>query len=265
MTAPVFRDEQDSYQRDDGITVYARDVFSRDYFHYKPGEHVVFGGPTTAGKTTLAFDLMQYINTPDFPAFLAVSKPRDPVTSQRGKELNFRRVPDWPPEKKIGEMLGGKKPNGYLVWPPFGDLDKDMDRCATITYRLIMERYAHGANPKSKGGILVMDDTMVKAKIMGLDKPMVTILAMAGAMDLGLWIFVQKPTDSGRVTVWGYEQATHLFFTKGGDARMLNRYVEIIGGTNGPLAKKVIPTLEHYQFLYVHKVEGYMCIVGAKK
>lgn len=263
MTSPVFRHEQDVTVRADGITVISRRPFCRDYFAYKPGQHVVFGGPSTFGKTTLAFDLMEYIANPDFPAYLAVSKPRDPVTQQRGAELNFRRVPDWPPPKKLQEMLGGQKPNGYLVWPPFGNLDTDMQRCAEVTAKLLMERYAHGATKKNKGGLLVMDDTMIKAKIMGLDAQMVTILAMAGAMKFGLWIFVQKPTDSGRTTTWGYEQAIHLFFTKGGDARMLQRYVEILG-ENGQLAKRIIPTLEPYQFLYCDKVNGYMCIVGAK-
>lgn len=245
------------------MTVIARHAFARDYFDYKPGQHVVFGGPTRRGKTSFAFDLIEYIANPDFPAYIAVPKPQDPVTAQRGTELGFRRVGEWPPPKKLGEMLGGQKPSGYLIWPQFGDLDTDMERCAHLIHALLMERYSHGASRKNKGGILVMDDTMVIAKIMGLDKDMVTVLAMAGAMKLGLWIFVQKPTDSGRTTLWGYEQASHLFFTRGGDARMLTRYVEIIG-ENGPLAKQVIPTLEPFQFLYVNKVEGHMCIVGAK-
>lgn len=262
MSTPLFVNEQDSYQRPDGMTVIARRPFCRDYMEYKPGEHIVFGGPTTAGKTSLSFDLMEYIATPDFPAYLAVSKPRDPVTERCGRELGFRRVTEWPPPPKIQELMGGQKPRGFLVWPPFGDLNTDMERCAEITEKLLMERYSHGASRKNKGGILVMDDTMVKAKIMGQDKNMVTILAMAGAMKLGMWIFVQKPTDSGRTTVWGYEQATHLFFTKGGDERMLRRYVEIIG-EQGPVARRVIPTLRPYQFLYIHKVEGFMCIVDA--
>ena len=263
MTVPIFRNDQESYRREDGVTVISRRAFCRDYFEYRPGEHIVFGGPTTHGKTTLAFDLMEYINTPDFPAYVAVSKPRDPVTASRGDDLGFRRVPDWPPPPKIQELMGGEKPNGFLIWPRFGDLHTDMERCAEITERLLMERYAHGASAKNKGGVLVMDDTMIKAKIMGLDNSMVTILAMAGAMKLGLWIFVQKPTDSGRTTVWGYEQATHLFFTKGGDERMLRRYIEIIG-EDGPIARRVIPSLRPYEFLYVHKVNGYMCVVGAK-
>jgi len=262
VTVPVFRDEQESYIRPDGITVISRRAFARDYFDYKPGQHVVFGGPTTRGKTTLAFDLMEYICTPDFPGYVAVSKPNDPVTARRAAELHFRRVTEWPPPRKIGEMMGGQKPHGYLIWPAFGDLDTDMERCAEITEKLMMERYSAGVSPKSKGGVLVMDDTMIKAKVMGLDKPMVTILAMAGAMKLGLWIFVQKPTDSGRTAVWGYEQATHLFLTKGGDRQMLDRYVEIIG-EKGPTARRTIPTLQPFQFLYYHKYEDHMCIVGA--
>lgn len=261
---PVFEDERETYVRSDGLLWVARRPFFRDYFDYKPGQHVVFGGPSTFGKTTLAFDAMEYICTPDFPAYLAVSKPRDRVTEQRGMELGFRRVEDWPPQPKLQEMTGfSPKPRGYLVWPRFGDLNVDMERCAEITEKLLMERYANGARRRSKPGILVMDDTMVKAKVMGLDRPMVTILAMAGAMDLGLWIFVQKPTDSGRTTTWGYEQAIHLFFTKGGDERMLRRYVEIIGEL-GPIARKAIPTLEPYEFLYVNRVDGYICVVGAK-
>lgn len=262
MTVPLFRDEVERSTRD-GVIVIRRKPFARD-FPYQKGEHAVFGGPTRRGKTSIAFDLMEPLCTPNFPGYVAVSKPRDPVTAQRGQELGFRRVDEWPPSTKLQEMelFGGKKPPGYLIWSAFGDLNRDMERCAELTEKLLMERYANGVNPKSKGGILVMDDTMVKAKIMGQDQNMVTILAMAGAMDLGMWIFVQKPTDSGRVTLWGYEQATHLFFTKGGDDRMLSRYAEIIG-EHGKLAKRVIPNLGPYEFLYVHKIEGYMCIVGA--
>lgn len=263
MTTPLFESERDSYLSPEGILVIARDPFFDDYFDYDPGEHVIFGGPTTHGKTTLAFDALQRVAKPTFPAYVAVSKPRDPVTSERGAALGFRRVSEWPPPVKIQELMGGEKPRGYLVWPPFGDLNTDMQRCAEITAKLLMERYAYGASKKNKGGILVMDDTMIKAKIMGLDNQMVTILAMAGAMDLGLWLFIQKPTDSGRTALWGYEQSTHLFFFRGGDEQMLKRYAEIIG-TNGAIARRIIPTLKEYQALYVHRTTGAMCIVDAK-
>jgi hypothetical protein len=263
VSTPLWQSEVTEWSTDEGVTVYRRDTFCAERFHYKLGEHVVFGGPTTRGKTTLAFDLLQYVASPEHPAYVAVSKPADPVTARRGAELGYRRVTEWPAPKRISEMLGGKKPSGYLIWPPFGDLDRDMERCALITDKLLRERYSSGAKPKNTGGILVMDDTMVKAKIMGLDKQMVTILAMAGAMKIGLWIFVQKPSDSGSTPLWGYENGTHLFFTKGGDHRMLQRYAEICG-EYGQIVKAVIPKLKPFQFLYVHKTEGYLCIVDAE-
>lgn len=263
MTMPLFEEDVTRRMRPDGVTSLKRAAFAED-FPYKKGEHVVFGGPTTRGKTTLAFDLMAELVSERFPAFVALSKPRDPVTLERSQALGFRIVSEWPPPVKVQEMamFGGKKPPGYLIYPPFGDLDRDMEVASTLTRRLLMERYAAGASEKSKPGILVMDDTMVKAKIMGLDKEMVTILAMAGAMGIGLWIFVQKPTDSGRTTLWGYENATHLFFTKGGDAQMLRRYAEI-AGDHGALLKKVLPTLGPFEFVYIHKNEGYFCVVEA--
>lgn len=260
--SPLFVEDLDYIERPDGVKVYHRRVFARDYFHYKPGEHVVFGGRSTRGKTTLGFDLMEYQVSPDFPAYIAVSKPRDPVTERRGNELGFRRVSEWPPPPRIQEMFGKQKPSGYLVWSQFGDLNKDMERSAVLTAKLLDERYAAGASKKNKGGLLVMDDTMIKGKIQGLDNQMVTILAMAGAMNMGLWIFIQKPTDSGRTATWGYEQATHLFFTTPGDDAMKRRYKEIIG-EKGPLAVQLMESLKPFEFLYFHRTEGWMCIVGA--
>jgi hypothetical protein len=260
--APLFTEDIDYIERPDGVKVYHRRAFCRDYFYYEPGEHVVFGGPSTYGKTTMAMDLIEYVVNPDFPAFIAVSKPRDAVTEQRGLELGFRRVSEWPPPVRIQEMFGKQKPSGYLVWAKFGDMNTDMARSAALTAKLLDERYASGVSKKNKGGVLVMDDTMIKGKIQGLDNQMVTILAMAGAMDIGLWTFVQKPTDSGRTATWSYEQSTHLFFTKGGDDAMKRRYREIIG-EKGPIAIELINSLEPYQFLYFHRKKGWMCIVGA--
>jgi hypothetical protein len=240
------------------MEVVSRQEFCRELFHYKPGQHVLFGGPSTKGKTRLAFDLLEYAATEDCPAYVAQSKPTDLETDRGAKRLDFRTVNDWPVPRKVGEMLGGDKPRGYVIKPRFGNLDTDMANCAAITARLLDDRYTAGV--KGKKGILVMDDTMVKAKILNLDGQMVTIIAMAGAMGIGEWVFVQKPTDSGRITLWSYENYIHGFFTKGGDRRMLLRYAEI-AGDRGQLLVETVPTLTKYQFAYLHKDEGWYCIV----
>lgn len=250
-----------SYRREDGMLVVPRMLFACQYFPYHPGEHVVFGGPSKRGKTRLAFDLLMAVVSSECPAYVAVSKPTDKETEQRGKEMQFRFVEDWPPQRRIGDFFNGG-PCGYVVWPRFGNISEDFTNAARVTATLLGDRYTASTKSKTNTspGILVMDDTMVKAKIMNLDNQMVTILAMAGAMEIGMWTFIQKPTDSGRVTLWAYENADHLFFTKGGDARMLRRYQEI-AGEHSDLVRQVIPTLEQYQFLYLH--ENTACIVDA--
>lgn len=260
MTTQSF--EPDYEYRTDQIAVFKRDVFCESYFHFEKGQHVVFGGPTQRGKTTMAFDLVRHIATPDYPAYVAVSKPDDKTSIAYGNRLGYRRISEFPPTRKVKELdIFNGKPSGYLVWPKFGNIDLDIPNARRVHGKLLSQTYADGAH--GKACILIMDDTMVKAKIMNLDNQMVTILAMAGAMGISLWIFVQKPTDSGRTTVWGYEQATHLFFTKGGDTNMLRRYAEI-AGDKGEVVKSVVPTLKPFQFLYLHKYEDFICIVDSE-
>lgn len=247
-----------------GLTVYPREIWTHDVFkpRYKGGHHVVFGGPSKYGKTELAFDMLAIVATPDLPAYVAVSKPTDKVTKERGKELNFRFVSDWPVPRRVQELWEGR-PRGYVIWPSFGNINADFSNAADVTARLMADRYTASArNKKHSAGILVMDDTMVKAKVMGLDNQMVTILAMAGAMEIGLWVFVQRPSDSGRTPLWAYENGDHFLFGKGGDHRMLQRYMQVGAGDNSLIVMEVTPKLEKYQFIYMN--EDFICIVDRK-
>jgi len=249
-----------AHQRDNGLWVIPREEFAASRFDYKPGHHVVFGGPTTKGKTTLAFKLLEYCATEDLPAYVAVSKPKDPTTAREGTRLGFRRVDQWPTPKSVKEIFG-EKPRGYLVWPRFGDIHADVARASKVTRDLITDRYTAGV--KDKKGILVLDDTMVKSKVLGLDGEMTTILAMSGAMGLGLWSFVQKPTDSGRTAIWSYSQSEHVFMTFDPDENNQKRYSEI-GGISPRVLAQYTRDLRPYEFLYFKRTENYLCIVGAK-
>lgn len=248
------------------LNVYPREIFASNYFkkRYKAGQHVIFGGPSKRGKTELAFDLLAQVATPELPAYVAVSKPTDKVTKERGEQLEFRFVQEWPVNRKVSELWNGR-PRGYVIWPKFGDIDNDFHNAARVTAKLLADRYTASArNHKHSAGILVMDDTMVKAKIMGLDNQMVTILAMAGAMGIGLWIFVQRPADSGRTPLWGFENGDHYFFAKGGDQRMLARYMQLgNSGNHSDLVQEVVPQLGEYQFLYQN--DDFVCIVDRKE
>jgi hypothetical protein len=242
--------------------VIGREEFASERFDYKPGQHVLFAGPTQrAGKTTLAFKLLEYTASPECPAYVAVSKPDDKVSREEGTRLGYRFVETWPVERKIQEMWNGKPP-GYIVWPEFGDIDEDADKAASVTGALLRDRYAQGV--KGKPGILVCDDTVVKSKLLGLDRYMTTHIAMAGAMKLGGWYFIQKPTDSGKTSLWAFENSFHKFTAggKGTDRRGQMRYDEI-GGFDRGQVQAILPTLKRYQFLYTN-MDGEMCIVDSK-
>jgi hypothetical protein len=242
--------------------VFGREEFAARRFAYKPGQHVVFAGPTQkAGKTTLAFQLLQYTATPECPAYIAVSKPEDPVTRQWAAKLNYRVVETWPVERKVAELWDGK-PSGYVIWPRFGDIDADAENAMRVIGALMRDRYARGV--KHEKGILVIDDTVTKSQLLHLDRYMKTHIAMAGAMKLGGWYFYQKPTDSGPTSLWAFSNAFHKFTSgsKGVDRRNADRYDEI-GGHDRGLVKSILPELGPYQFLYTN-MDGEMCIVDSK-
>src|SRR5271155_1723063 len=121
--------------------------FARRYFDYTPGDHVVFGGPTQiSGKTQLAFDLLGSVATPECPAYIAVSKPKDPVTAHYARKYDWRIVDSWPQPKQFKEVFGHKY-SGYVIWPKFGDLYKDRALVKEVLGELIADRY--GASARS--------------------------------------------------------------------------------------------------------------------
>lgn len=241
-----------------GVTVFTREEFCRSRFWYKPGQHVLFAGPTQRGKTTLAFNLLEYTATPEMPVYVAVCKPNDPVTAKWGEKLGYRRVTTWPPPPAIDSAK--RHPAGYLIWPMFGNVNEDVARCAQVTRALLEERYASGAKRKKSPCILMLDDTVVKSKILKLDDIMTTHLAMAGAMKIGGWYFVQKPTGSGQAALWSYGMSEHTFLFRDPDKRNRMRYDEI-GGVDPRLVSAVTQELDNYQCLYIQRDGARICIV----
>jgi hypothetical protein len=264
QTAGLYRDDTPrAYRRDDGIWVFPRDDFRMNRWIYKPGQHVVFAGPTQrAGKTTLAFSLLEYTATPTLPVYVSVSKPTDKVTSEEGARLGYRRVSDYPFPARLREMVDhGQRPSGYLVWPDMRDPKTAMQNASDVTTRLIDGVYADGA--KGKKGILYLQDTVTKSKVLKLDQPMVMVITMSGAMGIGGWFEVQKPSDAGDAARWSYPNAEHMFISK--DPVKTNRdYYSNIGGHDTNIVGKVSLSLEPYQFLYLERSHGYMCIVDSK-
>lgn len=249
-----------AYKRSDGLWVFPRDEFASERYDYKVGEHVVFLGRTQkSGKTTLAFKLLEYCATHKTPALIAVCKPVDKVTTEEGARLGYRRVDGYPVPMQLKELWDGK-PSGYLIWPDMHDPATAMDNAARSTRELIRQVYSDGT--KGKHCILVLDDTVTKSKILGLDNDMILIITMSGAMGVGGWFFLQKPTDVGKTALWAYPNCERLFLSKTADVRVGNRYDEI-GGYDGRKVQEAAKELAPYQFLYIERSHDYICVVDA--
>lgn len=241
--------------------VIPRHDFARDYFDYTPGQHVVFTGPTQAsGKTQLAFDLLEHAATSECPVYVAVSKPKDAVTSYYAKQYGWKVVRQWPPPAR---MPFTAKPAGYVVWPVFGDLHRDRESVRVVLSGMLGERYGASARShKPMHGIMMLDDTRDKSKVIGLDYEMTTYLTMAGAMGLGAWIFVQKGSQQGDTALMAYPNAAHMFFfadpTSGGRS-----YIADIGGVDPQYIEWVLPQLQRRQALYIRRAGPELAIIDA--
>jgi len=251
-----------AYQRADGLWVFPRKEFVNERFAYKAGQHVVFAGPSQNGKTTLAFDLLEVSATPQLPAYVVVSKPEDPVSERRGKELNYRRVSEWPPKTTAKELFDGK-PSGYLIWPKFGDMNTDVENASRVTRDFIVATYADGA--RKKKAIMVLDDTYLKSRVLGLDREMTTIHAMAGAMGIGAWTFVQKVTGAGETTLIAYSAAEHLFLFNEPNENYRKKFGEI-GGVDPKKVERIVMSLDkaRFQCLYIKRTGRHLCIVDGE-
>lgn len=242
--------------------VIPRHYFAQYCFDYGPGDHVVFGGPTQiSGKTQLAFDLLEYAATPECPAYVAVSKPKDPVTAHYAALYKWKVVRNWPPQKEMREYFGHKY-SGYVVWPKFGDLDNDADNAYDVMGRMMRDLYSKAADKKSKHGIVVMDDTRDKEKVIGLKHEMTQYLAMSGAMGLGEWCFVQKGSQQGDTALMAYPNAKHVFLFH--DPTISGQqYYSDIGGVDPDYIMFVLKRLKSRQCLYIHRSGPELCIVDS--
>lgn len=256
MTTTPF--ERQAYQRADGLWVFPRKTFVNERFTYKAGQHTVFGGPSQNGKTSMAFDLLEVCASPTLPAYVVVSKPADPVTEKRGADLKYPRIASGFPKPSARQVMFDEKPSGYLIWPVFGNMETDVENARRVTRDFLNDVYAQGA--KKKKAILVLDDTYLKSKVLGLDRQMTTLLAMAGAMGIGVWVFVQKPTGAGEAPIMAYGAAEHVFLFNEPDERSRDRYSEI-GGVNPKVIERAVMELEDYQALYIRRSGRHMCVV----
>jgi len=117
--ASVARGYQSSDNPRTVVEVIPRKEFVREFGDdYVPGQHVSLFGPTGRGKSTLCFQLLGQVISPDHQVISLHGKikGRDPVIGKAAKRYNLRTVPSMPTgtHQKYDRK---RRYNGYIIVP----------------------------------------------------------------------------------------------------------------------------------------------------
>lgn len=234
-----------------------RQEFLTDYWDYRAGEHVTTLGFTGSGKTTLDLQLLGHI-PPTIKPVILVMKPRDATVTKWQKTLGLQRVGSWPPPS--ANRFYPNPPNGWVLWPKLGDVDRDDDVLEAQFSAAIKDLYHQSARRKDDGSgrIIFADEVVGLCKELGLERQLKGVWTRGRSMGLGLWAASQRPAE---VPLLAYNSAEHLFIHSDPDKRNLDRLKEI-GGFDSQLIFNTLKAIDRHEFLYVCKRDYTACVVG---
>jgi len=247
----------------------SRDDFINEVFapHYEGGEHVTIVGPTGCGKTTLCFEMIDSIATPELPAIICVKKPKDKVIEEWLKLTGFKKTEVWPPITKRNwnprnkRVAVGQKQRGWVVWPKqsLKDIEVDQEKLSKDFKKVLNDCYRHGDR------IVFIDDLVGFAQEYNLSKVMTTIYMEGRAMGCGLFGAIQRPYHAPVIM---YGAAKHVVLFKDPDQRSVDRFKEI-GGIDPEIVEEEVFKLKAHEALYIGRnmapdgVSPAIAIIGA--
>lgn len=189
-------------------------------YRYRPGQHVIFFGPTGRGKTTLAGKML---SAPGMP------KNNGLITSQLGpdKALNFgKKIDSWPPAPLILEtMLYDHRERGLPIIRRYEPLPRRPEdfiairrKCARIL------RWMFG----TKNWTLFIPDLQVITDpgMMGLGKEVDQLIITTRKRGSSIWMDAQAPRWVPRSAS---DNTSHLVIWRNRDEATTRRLAQIVG------------------------------------
>jgi hypothetical protein len=132
---------QSTTKKLDLVEIIPREEFVRQFGIDYKNQHVTGLGPTGRGKSTLFYQLLGEVVTPDHPVVSLHGKirGRDPTVARAAKMLNLRIVEELPTRTR--QRIDTKRRfNGYIVAPLIHPMDADEEAA------MLRERFKRGVD-----------------------------------------------------------------------------------------------------------------------
>lgn len=211
------------YQSD---RILVEEISRRDFLYefgrdYHDGHHVTGIGPSGKGKSTLFYQCLQQVISPERRVYSIHGKVagRDPTIPRAAKMLNLRVVSELPNAARL-KYDKQRKSNGYIILPLQHHLATVKDENELLADRFGEVIHHCYTTPPDKKVILHVNEahqTHVDLKLkLECEGPL-----MRGAPDCSAWHEIQRGRN---VSYMCYDSAEHMFIFKDDDADNVRRY-----------------------------------------
>jgi len=208
-----------------------------NYFAWRQDEHVALIGPTGAGKTTLALNLLP-LRT--YVTVLA-TKPRDETLDRFSKSHDYVTLKTWK------HKLSAEKYPRRILWPDSRSL-----YAAEAQRREFQTAMASIYDQGS--WCTYVDEGWILSQPLRMQNELKTFLLQGRSMDLSLVLATQRPAW---IPVEVYDQSTHLFFWRDNDETNLSRISGVSFGSSA-LIQRIVSQLERHEVLYINTRDNTM-------
>lgn len=222
------------------------ETFKAERFPWHQGEHVTMIGPTGAGKTTLALDIL---DRRSWVCALA-TKPRDRTMDTLVRRHGWKLARTWRDVPAPAHRSGLR----VVLWPPYRTPADQADQAVLIDAAL-REMFAAG------GWCVFADELFYLTRMLGLGPVLEAVWTQGRSIGLSLVGSTQRPRH---VPLLAYDQATHLFLWRDNDEQNLRRLAGL-NGLRAGVIRATVAQLPRHDVLYVNTRTGDMCITRAPR